>query len=164
MHSRIFQITKEKLPKSEWISSNDYYDHWFTNRIADYVDDDVNRDSDLDWFFSVMEGVVRRDEKNGNKFKVIDKLEYFRTRHEEFIHALNELQSITIRQLAGEEPIKPCGLSYLKYKLDSAYNDEYSFYVDDNHEWAGLDTLDEFMRRVHDGDEFYIGGVVDYHS
>ena len=73
MHSRILQITKEKLDRSDWISASDYYDHWFTNSVADYVDDDVDRDSDLDWFFSSMDGVVERNKRNKSKFKVVDK-------------------------------------------------------------------------------------------
>ena len=163
MHSRIFQITKEKLDKTDWIIADHYYDHWFTNRIADYVNDDINRKNDLDWFFSCMDGVVERNKRNKSKFKIINKLKYFESRYERFLQALEDLCGATLQQFAGEEKFGEDGLSFAKYRIDCEYNDEFGFYVDDNREWAGLDTMDEFMRRVHDGDEFYIGGVVDYH-
>lgn len=159
MHSRIFQITKERMPENEWISADDYYDHWFTREIADYVDDDVDRESDIEWLLNCYDGVF---ERNGNQIKVVNKIKYFEKKYDEFIRLLNELKYMPIEAFAGNETEK-CQTSYKMYSLESAYNEKFGFYVDDCGEWAGLDTFDSFMRTTENGNVYYVGGVVDYH-
>lgn len=52
MHSRIFQVSAAPIAKEDYISSADYEDHWFTREIADYVSDNCDRDSDIEWLKS----------------------------------------------------------------------------------------------------------------
>lgn len=48
MHSRIYQISKTPIDRDDYIEESKYYDHWFLNSVADYVDDDTNRDDDIE--------------------------------------------------------------------------------------------------------------------
>ena len=47
MHSRIFQVSEKPIDKADYIGESDYWDHWFTNSVADYVSEDCYRDEDL---------------------------------------------------------------------------------------------------------------------
>lgn len=46
MHSRIFQVDTERIkPEDRIISDN--IPEWFMQQIADYTNDDTNRDEDI---------------------------------------------------------------------------------------------------------------------
>ena len=47
MHSRIFQVSMEPIEKDDYILERDYWDHWFTREIADYVNGSTNRNDDI---------------------------------------------------------------------------------------------------------------------
>lgn len=146
MHSRIFQLTKEK---ADPIIADDYYDHWFTNSIADYV---MDSEGDIDWLVSCSNGAL---EQKGNKIIIKDKSKYFERKYRDFMQGLKKFTETSF-----EDFQKP---SFSIYSLKVAANDQHSFYIEDCGEWGGLTTFDEFMRRVNNGDEFFIGVTVDYH-
>lgn len=157
MHSRIYQISKEPIYKCDYIEEDYYHDHWFTNSIADYVNGNTDRDDDIKWLKDCYEkydlsfGV----DGNGEYFVVNDKTKYFAQNFEEFQKALKELSSATFDDFVSGK----CGI--FLYRLNEAYNDKFSFYVEC--EGCGCETFDEFMRYAEVGTKYYIGATIDYH-
>lgn len=158
MHSRIFQVTKEKQDKENWISESDYYDCWFVGEIADYVSDDVDREDSIKWLANATGGVLSVE---GDVVTIVGKEKYFESKFAEFNEQLNRLTKINVKQFAGDEA---SDVDIAVYRFKAAYDDRYGFYVDDGGEYGGLITFDEFMRHSKNGETYYIGGVVDYHS
>jgi len=157
LHSRIFQLEKECLPEEEYISSDTIPD-WFTDEIADYVSDDVDRDNDIEWLMAgAIGGCCSRE---GNKIIFSDTRKYFEGKYEDFVNAAKELSGCTLDAFISGHKI----WSNL-YSLKRAFNNKVGFYVysESNNGYGELDTLDNFMRVVKPGDVYYIGGIVDYH-
>ena len=159
MHSKIFQISSKPIYEIDYIIADNYFD-WFVPSIADYTDD-LNEEevkNCIDWFINIyLKDIVTCED---GKITIINKEKYFEKKYTKFKDKINALQNTTFKQFIGEE------MSNLHMDIMSAkaaYIDEYSIYIDDNGEYSGLETLDEFMRRSKNGDVFYIGNVIDYH-
>lgn len=153
MHSRIFQIEKESIPKEDYITA-DCIPDWFTYSIADYVSDDCDREDDINWLIeSDLEDIAS---VIGDKLIFTSNTRsYFKSNYDTFIRAAKELSEVTIDNF-----IEGHTVSTPLYRLKKSFDDGYGFYVyRDNNLW----TLDEFMRTVKDGEIYYIGGTVDYH-
>lgn len=165
MHSRIFQISKNPIKKEDYFSADRYYagehEH-FVDTIADYVDDDTNRNSDIQWLKECLGSIVdfNTDENGNTLFTINNKLDYFQNKFTEFKKLLQQLENITLEDFAGYGNMK---IKLQMYRIQESYSDKYDFYMDDNHENLGLVPLDEFLRSVNEGDTFYIGASVDYH-
>ena len=157
MHSRIYQIRKEPIPKCDYIEEDNYYDHWFTNSIADYVNGNTDRDDDIKWLKDCYEdkGLSFGADDNGEYFVINDKTKYFSQNFEVFQKALKELSNVTLDDFMSGE----CGISL--YRLKEAYNDKFGFYVEC--ESCGCETFDGFMRYADVGVKYYIGATIDYH-
>ena len=156
MHSRIFQISRKPINKDEYISEYDYYDSGFIGEIADYVSDDTDRDADIEWLKSRLEGVA---DFNGDSFTIKDQRKYFEKSFSDFLEAIKEVSLLTFQDFCTNAN----DFDYKMYKLKTAYRNEFRFYIDDNGEYAGREPLDDFMRRAKNGDVFYIGATLDYH-
>lgn len=155
MHSRIFQITKE--PVTFAIAEDDYADHWFTREIADYVMEDKNPEASLEWLGKHSGLSVDATAKT---VTVTSKEAFFKDAFAMFSKAVAELSTITIEQFAYANRDVADAVYYLK----QAYDDKFAFYVEDCGEYAGLITLDEWVRNVAmEGRAYYIGGSLDYH-
>lgn len=157
MHSRIYQISTKPIDKCDYIEESNYYDHWFTNSVADYVNGDTNRANDIDWLQSCYkaQGLSFGVDECGEYFVVEDKSKYFAKSFEVFQIALKELSEITIDDfLTTKYGVK-------MYNLKSAYDDEYGFYVDGAE--FGLETFDTFVRYADINVKYYIGATIDYH-
>lgn len=158
MHSRIFQISDKPIEKCDYINEAHYWDHWFVDRIADYVNGDTDRESDIEWLKSCYEYVdmtFGKDE-GGEYFIINDKTKYFAKHFEEFHKAAVELSQITLDDFVNRR------YSASLYRLKEADDDEFGFYV----EWGsegGTDTFDGFMRYAEVGVKYYIGATIDYH-
>ena len=159
MHSRIYQISKAPIDRDDYIKESTYYDHWFLNSVADYVNEDTNRNDDIKWLQSCYgnKGLSFGQDDNGKYFIVEDKAKYFETNFEEFKKALVELSNITIDDFISDKG----GMDL--YRLKSSYDDEFGFYIDDGGEYYGLTTFDSFMRDANTGEKYYIGATIDYH-
>lgn len=153
MHSRIFQVSAAPIAKEDYISSADYEDHWFTREIADYVSDNCDRDSDIEWLKS--DGLEIGTEKERAVLIVKDKHAFFNAAYESFRESLKEAEAMTIDDFCK------IGTSFIPFRVKHSYEDKYGFYIEDENE---LKTLDSWVRLVKEGDVFYIGGTVDYHS
>ena len=157
MHSRIFQISKAPIDKCDYIEEDNYYDHWFTNEIADYVNGNTNRNNDIKWLMDCYseKGLSFGTDNNGEYFIVEDKSKYFAVNFEAFQKALKELAGSTLDDFMSGE----CGIAL--YRLKESYNDKFGFYVEC--ESCGCETFDGFMRYAEVGTKYYIGATIDYH-
>ena len=150
MHSRIFQVSMNPINKREYIYEGDYYEHWFTREIADYVSDHCNREEDIKWLTDDARGYLVNKDDDGEYLVVTNKEEYFAPAYEKFMKALNEIGNPTL-----EEFTNGIDLWYLK----DAAEDKFGFYVDADGE---LMTFDAFIRGCVTNEKYYIGGTVDY--
>lgn len=159
MHSRIYQISKTPIDKCDYIDEDKYYDHWFTDSIADYVNGDTDRDYDIEWLKDCYEnkGLSFGQDDNGEYFVVEDKVKYFEAKFETFQKELKELSGKTFDDFMGGES------KMSLYRLKASYEEEYGFYIDDSYEYHGVATFDRFMRHATIGTKYYIGATIDYH-
>ena len=159
MHSRIFQISKTPIDREDYIEEYKYYDHWFTGSVADYVDDDTDRNDDVEWLQSCYgnKGLSFGQDDNGEYFVIEDKAKYFEANFEKFQKELKELSEKTFDDFMGGEG------NMSLYRLKESYDDEFGFYIDDRNEYHGLITFDRFMRYTTVGEKYYIGATIDYH-
>lgn len=157
MHSRIYQISKAPIAKYDYIEEDNYYDHWFTNEIADYVDGATDRESDIGWLKDCYKnrGLSFGTDNNGEYFIVEDKAKYFTINFEAYQKALKELSELTLDDFMNGK----CGL--VLYRLREAYDDKFGFYVEC--EDCGCETFDGFIRYATVGTKYYIGATIDYH-
>ena len=153
MHSRIFQIEKEPIKKEDYIDSFSIPE-WFTESVADYASDDSNREEDIEWLMSAALGSIASVEGNKIIFSS-DINEYFKEKYKEFANAAKELYTATLTEFISGDSI-----DMALFRLKSAYDDRYSFYIYSDYD---LCTLDDFMRHVKAGETYFIGGTVDYH-
>ena len=158
MHSRIFQVSENPVPVDERISEDRYYDG-FVGSHADYVvtveyQSDDYRD-DLRWIREANNG-IKVDIPNGT-ITVTSKKEYFDKKHDTFKELASELADITLEDFtSGRQRFK-------MHDLTSAYDNKYGFYIDDYDEYAGLTTLDDWVRSVEENKVYYVGSIFDYH-
>ena len=153
MHSRIFQVSMKPIEKIYYIDESNYYDHWFTREIADYVDDDTNRVEDINWLASCAKGIIVSSDEDGEFLIVTDREKYFRNAFDAFQEAIETIKDFTITEFIN------CS-SYDIWKVNNAYEDKYGFYVDADGE---LITLDRFVRTCALNAKYYIGATIDYH-
>lgn len=157
MHSRIFQISRGPISKCDYIEESHYWDHWFTNSHADYVNGNTNRKGDIEWFRDCYNnrGLTFEVDDGGEYFVIEDKMKYFAPKFEEFQKIIKELIGSTLDDFATTK------LDMDIYRLKSTYEDKCGFYVDGD-DW-GLCTLDDFVRWNDVGTKLYIGATIDYH-
>ena len=157
MHSRIFQISKTPIDSVDYIEEDKYYDHWFTSSVADYVNGDTNRDDDIKWLKDCYgnRGLSFGHDDNGEYFIVEDKIKYFEANFEKFQKELKELLEKTFDDFMGGD--------MSLYRLNSSYDDESGFYIDDDGEYYGITTFNRLMRGATEGTKYYIGATIDYH-
>lgn len=159
-HSKIIQITKEKT--DDRICEEDFYQgkySFFVGQIADYTDD-----MDEDSWPSVYDGCLNgngleifQNEEGDWKLRVVDRDAWFKKDYRTFVENAKLCTEMPFDDFTRHKNAIPV------YMVHAAYEDEFGVYVCDMGEWAGLDTLQSFMRRANNGDEYYLGAVVDYH-
>ena len=157
MHSRIFQVSKNKITSDNRIYDS-RYDDWFVGKVADYVVKSDNRKGDLEWLTTCHKG-LEITEKDGNTvLKIVSKEEYFEKSFNEFKGLIKKFSEYSIKDFVDSK-------NWLDFwNLKASYDDEHGFYVDDNDEYFGIATFDDFMRNAEDGDVYYMGVTFDYHS
>lgn len=161
MHSRIYEISTKPIPQDEHMTDNDFdYDHWFFRDVADYVTDDENRESSIQWLLDslvVGNGLISID---GDSFLLHEGFHaaYWDGRYCAFIRRVEALHSITSTEFAQG------GASMMLYQAEQLHEEKFGFYVvvrdGDN---DSLVTMDEFVRHAKVGVQYYVGGTIDYH-
>ena len=156
MHSRIFQLSKEKKFGEIELGS-------FIGDIADYILPVSERDSDINWLKEYLEkfNITVDTEEEKITFNKGSKIKYFKERFSKFKKAAEE---VTLEDFAGIS-----SLSFSKlYDVKEAIEDKYGFYIYKDGEIDGegghLQTLDHFIRHVEEGSTYYIGTIIDYHA
>lgn len=158
MHSRIFQISTKPIDPADFCTENydPEYDEYYGVLVQpiDYIVclSDEGREENIQWLKDYYKDVFKID---GDKVTVINKESYFEKRYQDFMKELEKLKDITLDQFST------CELNKTFRNLKNDYEDELGIWVDSMQ--TGMDTLDEFMRRVENGFVFYIGAVMDYH-
>lgn len=163
MHSRIIQIESFPVNEDDRITEDTYIgDHWFVERIADYVAHDDNRDGTIEWlkesFSAATSFICYFSDETGEGFVLKEGFHtaYFASEYEAFtkeLHAFCEKLS--------SESYANGSLNSSLFSLETAYDDEYGFYIDNDE--TGLVTLNRFLRSAKTDTKYYFGGTVDYH-
>lgn len=151
MHSRIFQIATKPISKDEWITEMDFYEnHSFLGAIADYVNDDTNREEDIQWLLSKFKNmpVEYNKEESSIVFLKGFKETYFKERFEQLKEKVNHMKPEDFLD------------SYEVYKIENLLKDQYGFYM---YEDGWNRPLDEFVRHLIEGQKYYFGSTIDYH-
>lgn len=154
MHSRIFQVSLKPIEKCDYITENDYYDHWFTREWADYVSGDCDRKDDIQWLKDCYEtkGVEFGADDNGEYIIIKNKQSYFEDTFKNFMELIDKIKNYTLEDFTN-------GIHEM-WSLKNAYEDKMGFYADADGE---LLTFDDFIRQCVTEEKYYIGGTIDYH-
>lgn len=158
MHSRVFQLSKEKEFGRIKLGS-------FVGDIADYIlpVSDTQREIDLNWLKDYLKNYnITVDVENETiTFNKGCKLEYFKERYNKFKKAAEE---VTLEDFAG---VSSQSFSKL-YDVTGAIEREFGFYIYEDGEGGEegyLQTLDHFIREnAEEGSTYYIGTIIDYHA
>jgi hypothetical protein len=155
MHSRIFQISTKPIKKEDYITESTYWDHWFTNEIADYVNGDTERDYDIQWFKDCYsrKGIEFGADDNGEYIVVKSKEAYFKDAFNRFQELLEKIKAHNLQDF-----IK--GIDEM-WELKNEYEEKYGFYIES--EEYDLITIDDFIRCCNINEKYYIGATIDYH-
>lgn len=152
MHSRIFQVSLNPISDLDYITESDYWDHWFTNSVADYVNGDCDRNNDIKWLTKCAKGYTIGSDENGEYLIITSKTEYFSLAFKYFKETLDKIKDYTVENFAQ-------GFHEM-WSLKNAYEEKFGFYVDADGE---LLSFDSFVRLCAEGEKYYIGGTIDYH-
>lgn len=153
MHSIIFQVSMDPIKKCDYITESDYWDHWFTREIADYVSDSKRRTTDIDLLVLCKKGINVSADTYGEFLIITDREKYFQTAFDSFKKAVENIKDFTITEFINAS-------SYDIWKVSNAYEDKHGFYINADGE---LITLDEFVRSCALNEKYYIGGTLYYH-
>lgn len=159
MHHTIFQIMSTPISKADYISECNFYDHWFTKSIADYVSDDVNRDVLIASFRKWLEnfGSCKFDEKSASLTLYAGFHEsYFKYKYKRFKKEIASFEKITLQEFCHDH----YRIDSLLSNLQSAFSESFEDYVSSD-EFEPI-TMDEFLRTAEIGTPYFIGGVLDY--
>ena len=156
MHSRIFQIQRE--PITEPISEFRYDESFVGQNGIDYVVKLDSKAEDINWLTIANKGLQVSQNADGSyEIVIVSKEEYFEKSFNDFQTYIEKFSNYTM-----EDFIK-ANNNFDFFYLKDAYNNEHGFYVDDNDEWAGIQTMDEWVRNAEENKTYYIGEVFDYH-
>lgn len=163
MHSRIFQFSRKKIEKNDYYDAERYYNGergYFAGEyadIAEYVDDDTDRINDIKYLGEHLAGIVEFISEDC--FKIINKKKYFEKKYQNFLKAVENLQNIT-----EKEYINGNNKSLIR-ELEDSYSEKFDYYFDEYDQTAYIEffgPMDDFMRKVQDGEIYYIGSSIDY--
>lgn len=159
MHSRIFEISRTPIDPEDYLKEYSIPDG-FCGAIADYVDEDTDRKSDIEWLMQYLNGAATYSEEDDSlSFQPKAMKKVFSAKYIAFRESLNDLSSVSEEVFFGESHDRD--LSMMMYRLKEAYSNEFGFYIY-SHDW-GLLTLDEWLRDADPSEKYYIGGTLDYH-
>lgn len=155
MHSRIFQVSTRPIDKADYITESDYYDHWFTHSIADYVNEDCYRDEDLKWLEDCYDkkGIKFGVDNHGEYLIIESKVKYFDEAYKRFKKLLERISECDITHFID-------GINEF-WSLKNVYEERFGFYMQTDDD--GPITIDSFVRTYPENVKVYIGGTIDYH-
>ena len=154
MHSRIFQVSEKPIKEENLIKEYQYYE-WEHADYVSQIETNEGITEDLKWLQTATKGI--EVDLEARTIKITSKKEYFEEKLEKFRELAEKLSTTT-----QEEFISP--KSYTDFStLEDLYNDKYGFYIDDNNEYCGLTTLDNWVRYSEENKTYHVGNIFDYH-
>lgn len=165
MHSRIIQLTQEKLCSDEYIEEDDFvgFDESISNYIlgADYITSTYDRKGDIEWFKNYLcddLGLKEYVELNlGEKEEFITFKQGFKTAFFQFFFDnFNQLiQTMDLEKFSSYSTV---------WEMQKIINPDYGFRIC-SEEKGEMISLHDFVRFLIDDEEitYHIGGVLDYH-
>ena len=161
MHSRIFQLERSKgdiddYSLEEYDFNYDSKHEWFIGQVADYVNEDTDKNEDVEWFLACMEECNRFFTINRTDTEVesITFSPGFKRMY--FFERFNKLQ-----QTVDEMNLDDFTSSIKAYRLRQLVEEKFGFYVccENN-----LQSMDDFVRDLPDAETtYYFGNTIDYH-
>ena len=164
MHSRIIQLTKDKLYPDQYIEENDFigFDESISDYIqgADYVRSTDDRTGDIKWFKNYLcsdlelEKYIKFNPKKETlTFKAGFKTAFFQVLFDQFNQLTQELDLENFSDFSMEV-----------WKLREIVNPNYGFRIC-LEEKAYITSLQDFVRLLsnEENETYYVGGVLDYH-
>ena len=162
MHSKIIQLETLPIEAVGMICPDDFCDHWFTNSIADYVDDDQDSEDTLETLKAILGAhpdhveFFNDEDGKGVIFREGFTRAFYAGQFGAFQDALKALEAkATLENFCNGK------VDQAMYDLNSAYDDEYGYYISSSD--VGLKTLNRFLRYMKPDTKYYFGGTVDYH-
>jgi len=155
-HSRIYQISTKPILEEDYLLADDFINHWFTNTIADYVDDDTDRGADIRSLKEKLGDSAKFESEDSFVIQPGGKEMYFQKAYGLFKNACLKAVLMDFSEFVSSN-----GLSIVMYSIDNAYCDKYSIYVSPD-EFETI-PLDEFIRSAELGKRYFIGNTLDYH-
>lgn len=162
MHSKIIQLENMPLEEDDRITEEDFYDTWFTASVADYVDDDYDRDDTLKTFKNILgtcqEHVEFFEDEYGEGviFHAGFVQAYLAKQFKQFRIELKILEeTATLDSFCNRD------IAQSMRRLNDAYNNKYGYYIQNCD--TELKTFDSFLRYMKPDVKYYFGGTVDYH-
>ena len=162
MHSRIFQLEKSKEDIEDNMPEEYQFDYdcrhaWFVGQVADYVDEDTDKNEDIEWLLECIKECNRffKINRTGTEVESITFLPGFKRMY--FFERFNKLQ-----QTVDEMNLDDCTNSITAYRLRQLIEEKFGFYIccEDK-----LQAIDDFVRDLSDTEEitYYFGTTLDYH-
>ena len=161
MHSRIFQLERSKgdiddYSLEEYDFNYDSKHEWFIGQVADYINEDTDKNEDVEWFLACMEECNRFFTINRTDTEVesITFSPGFKRMY--FFERFNKLQ-----QTVDEMNLDDFTSSIKAYRLRQLVEEKFGFYVccENN-----LQSMDDFVRDLPDAETtYYFGNTIDYH-
>lgn len=160
-HSRIFMISQSPIDPDDYITEDTCIGEggeWsFVGSIGDYVNDETNREEDIQWLRDVLivtmkDKVEFNEEEVSFTFKEGFKEEYFKQKKEDFLQIVENMTS-------GRPEWVFEGQLFASAAAN-AITDKWSFYFYDN---GFFQSIDSFIRNTEPNVKFYVGNSIDYH-
>ena len=167
-HGKILQVSKQPIKRQDYFVADDFYYDDGNNAIGsgvDYIRDmDEEEEKDcLAWleqfpdYYS--ENAIKFDAK-ARTMTIISKEEYFKQRYEKVNEACQQIIDDGLEIFAGL--VRTVSFYHSFSDIEYYGNDRYGLQIS---EYKGDTTcMDTFMRNVNDGDVYYIGAVIDFHT
>ena len=150
MHSRIFQLSNDEVTEPLTESSIIAFNEWFVGQIADYVNENTDRESDIGWLLQTFN-------EETCKYITVFKMNDFYVSIT-FKPGLKELvKNLTLEEFSDSSSITA-------YSIKDEVESKFGFYVYNN-ETEFIIPFDTFVREL-DGtveETYYFGNTIDYH-
>lgn len=160
MHSRIFEILEkgQEPTLNQWTFDDGTCLEYYGIDYVSEMDEEEAADS-IDWMIKNSDGAIVYDKETRSiKFtkKKLMEIDY-----NTFIKFAKELTQVTLDEFSDTAKDYLNSVEYKKTKLDAAYGDRWGFYF--YNEDLGLLPENEFLRKLKDGETYYLGNILDYH-
>jgi len=158
-YDQIYQITTEPLSADEYITENDFIEHWFVGAISDGVSSrDIDRDEEIRFFREWLEKKKVALFSNDDSFFIMPggKEKYFEDAFTRFREAATKAADMTIEEFAGGSDC-----TELVRIISTSFCEKFGPYVSSDEFYTM--SLDKFIRESEIGKRYYINGILQYH-